>query len=340
MPAIAVSKPDVPPSEMHRAREKVRAVLGAPSGRPGPCSYSDLLDLGLRDGLYRPSRELDQVLTSLVARLQGPPVGSDSYARVDHLAAQLIAEHDVYAARARTVRRISARAETSLELTYGPRMAREDIGPGGSLVERALRALRPFPYREHYRDLSASEAILAPEVRHWLVAGAGPAPLSGLWLHWLTGARVTLVDLDPEAVAIASALVRRLETQGLVSQGFIVAQVSDVAELLLPDDVDGVLVAALVPQQAKVALARRVAESERERRVLIRSARGLTAQLAYAPAPRPALEAAGLTFVGEVVPQTHITSQPSLPHLLHEGTRTLLGVSSPLLLNSTELYRS
>ncbi len=117
-----------------------------------------------------------------------------------------------------------------------------------------------FPFYQNF--LRADVALLAETVQpravgdptpHLLMVGAGPLPLTsmmfGEWEHG-QGCRVTNVDNDETALALGKAFMERA---AVPNQQFICA---DGAELIVPEDVDAVIVAALAgeDQAQKIAI--------------------------------------------------------------------------------------
>lgn len=170
--------------------------------------------------------------------------------------------------------------------------------------------------------------------------------MTGLALHALTGAHMTLIDIDPHSAARAEALVRELERLHVLDRGAVQVLVADAADpSAWGRDSDVVLVASLVPLDAKQALMHMLpaVSGRRPVDVLLRSAAGLCAELIYEPVPTAALSSLGLPYCGESVPA----------HLITAGLTALVaavrGATSPSsselkvtahesVLNTTELY--
>ncbi len=194
----------------------------------------------------------------------------------------------------------------------------------GSAAARTLQALRdvhgsPLP------PVALADATIA-------VVGCGPLPITGLMLHAWTGSAVTLVDLDRSSVERSCALVRELERLSVIDEGAVRVLLGDAAE---PAEwggaVDVVLVASLVPHAAKLRLARALvaATSGKPFALLVRSAAGLCAELAYEPVATHEISCAALAFCGESVPAHQVSSSRELIVVAHES-----------VLNTTELYRT
>ncbi|MEO0602187.1 MAG: nicotianamine synthase family protein, partial [Myxococcota bacterium] len=223
--------------------------------------------------------------------------------------------------RAFRLRRAAACAETFLELHHARRIERRAQSRVRS-TSSLPALLADFPYLDNYVSLVAAEV---DALRHTsarlgrvVVAGAGPLPLTGLWLAHTTRASVVLLDCDAHAVSTARALVDSLETAGAIPPGRIEVVHGDVRDGIGAFEADVVLVASLVDDEAKVALARRCRGSTRPLRLGYRGARGLVARLAYRPLP-PELETE-LQRVGEAVPEQH----PDVPGALVRMPRGVL----------------
>ena len=191
--------------------------------------------------------------------------------------------------------------------------------------ERALAQLQAG----HTSDATRKTAW--PE-RTITFGGCGPLPVTGLLLHAFTGARVVLMDRDTRALAAAQAWVDALERLAVLELGAVRVCQGDVANLALTPQspADAVLVASLVDAHAKQELARRWQRQPVSALLLLRSARGLCAELAYAPVATHAVSCAALPFCGESVPE----------HLVEPGEDSVLVRAPRAVLNTTELYCS
>ncbi|MEM6926986.1 MAG: nicotianamine synthase family protein [Myxococcota bacterium] len=230
---------------------------------------------------------------------------------------------------AHRLRRASARAENRLELHHADRIRRRvqsAVGPTTSL--EAL--LGDFPYLDNYVALVAAEVEAlrrtGGKLERVVVAGAGPLPLTGLWLAHTTDASVVLVDCDALAVTTARELVRGLERVGALPRGRIEVVHGDVRDGIGALGADFVLVASLVDDDAKVALARRCRAAGRPLRIGYRGARGLVARLAYRPLPSE-LEAE-LSRLGEAVPAQH-GNVPGVIAWMPRGVLNTLAIFTP-----------
>jgi hypothetical protein len=158
------------------------------------------------------------------------------------------------------------------------------------------------------------------------VCGSGPLPVTGLMLHTLTGARVSLIEREPNAVSVSRALIDQLERLQVLEAGAVRVVHGDVAELTPRAEV--VLVASLVGNAAKLQLVRRLREAAGLQALLLRSASSLCAELAYEPVETLRFSDPSLAFCGESVPASD---------LVQRAERIVC--SAKEVLNNTELYR-
>jgi hypothetical protein len=179
------------------------------------------------------------------------------------------------------------------------------------------------------RLLSARRPALPWHKQTFAVCGAGPLPVTGLMLHTLTGARVSLIERDATAVGVSRALIDQLERLQVLEAGAVRVVHADVAELTPRAEV--VLLASLVDDAAKLQLVERLreaGEAQGLQAVLLRSASSLCAELAYEPVDTLRYSDPSLPFCGESVPASDV--QPRAERLL---------CSAREVLNNTELYR-
>ena len=273
-------------------------------------------------------------------------------------------------ARAHTLRLAAGLAEHALERHWSARLlqqlseAKADAAPapaGPARVRALAWRLGAFPYLRNYLQLTRAElSLLARPARVLLppaprsspraterltraarlppwpertlaVCGCGPLPLSGLLLHAATGARVLLLDNDARALGSARDIVHALERLRVLPPGAVEAHEDDAARLASLPRADLLLVASLVDEPAKRALAHRLhAEPHPGLCVLFRSARELSAELAYPPVPTHAIAGPSLPLCGLSVPE----------HQSH-GREPCVQVKAPrAVLNTSELYLS
>ncbi|MEM6902178.1 MAG: nicotianamine synthase family protein [Pseudomonadota bacterium] len=173
--------------------------------------------------------------------------------------------------------------------------------------------LNEFIYRDNYDELTKmelghwrSKGDGADKDSHIFFVGSGPLPLTAIDYHLKTGAKVTCVDNDPNAVAQSRALIRKL---GLDNHIDVVQKAGDEVDY---SNASHVVVAALVMNQPKVV--RHVLEDNPSALLGVRSASGLRTIL-YPPADTRSLKAIGLESTGaspinERVINTLLTFRP------------------------------
>ena len=143
-----------------------------------------------------PSEEVNAAFTELVETV------------VAHGEEPLLCNEDIR----HQVQRCCAVAEGELERHWSRRITGAD-SPWSELKE--------FPYHENYKELTRREIGLLGRARLWLcdssevaMIGSGPLPLTGLWLHQLTGAQITHVDASDEAIELSRGLAAALDWPG------------------------------------------------------------------------------------------------------------------------------
>jgi len=114
--------------------------------------------------------------------------------------------------RRHQVQQRCAVAEGELERHWSRRITKAD-NPWAELGE--------FPYHENYKELTRREIGLLGRSGLWLcdssevaMIGSGPLPLTGWWLHQLTGARITHIDASDEAIELSRGLATALDWPG------------------------------------------------------------------------------------------------------------------------------
>ena len=114
--------------------------------------------------------------------------------------------------RRHQVQQRCAVAEGKLEQYWSRRITKAD-NPWAELGE--------FPYHENYKELTRCEIGLLGRAGLWLcdssevaMIGSGPLPLTGWWLHQLTGARITHIDASDEAIELSRGLAAALDWPG------------------------------------------------------------------------------------------------------------------------------
>ncbi len=87
--------------------------------------------------------------------------------------------------------------------------------------------LPTFPYISNYEILADAEARILDEALGRTATGpvaflgSGPLPLSGIVLSIRRGIKVTLVDLDEDAVKISREVLKMLEDNKVIKPGMI-----------------------------------------------------------------------------------------------------------------------
>ena len=133
-----------------------------------------------------------------------------------------------------------------------------------------LKALEQFWYWENYCGLVQAELDAMPvqdEDSHIVFVGAGPLPLSAIIMQLQTGARITCVDIDPDACDRARRLIERLDLQRKMEVVCASGTDYDYREC------DAVILAALVPE--KEAVLDKIAHENNNCVIGMRSAEGL-----------------------------------------------------------------
>ena len=144
-----------------------------------------------------PSEEVNAAFTKLVEAV------------VAHGEEPLLCDGDI---RHRVQRRCAV-AEGELERHWSGRITEAD----NPWVE-----LEAFPYHENYKELTRREIGLLGRTGLQLcgcssevaMIGSGPLPLTGWWLHQLTGAQITHVDASDEAIELSRGLATALDWPG------------------------------------------------------------------------------------------------------------------------------
>jgi len=249
------------------------------------------------------------------------------------------------------------------------------------LRDRDVSALPPAAQRtfqlerDKLRTLASPPATTSLREATIAVCGCGPLPISGLMLHTFTGANVLLIDRDMSSVDAAQHWVRELERLHVLEPGAVRVAHADV-EHIGWHDADGaedsrdsapkhdtvrsvassslrcdiVLIASLVDHAAKQRLAQRMRQTTREEHattphtLLLRSAAGLCAELAYEAVDTHAINHLCLPFCGESLPRSQLwpgleAASAATRGITTEASSELLVIAHRNVLNTTELYR-
>lgn len=144
-----------------------------------------------------PSEEVNAAFTELVEKV------------VAHGKEPLLCDEDIR----RQVQQRCAVAEGELERHWSGRITEAD---------NPWAELEAFPYHENYEKLTRREIGLLGRAGLQLcgcssevaMIGSGPLPLTGWWLHQLTGAQITHVDASDEAIELSRGLATALDWPG------------------------------------------------------------------------------------------------------------------------------
>jgi len=194
------------------------------------------------------------------------------------------------------------------------------------------------------------------------LCGSGPLPMSALFLHLFTGAAIILVDNDPAAVRRSRRLIANLERLDILAPGVLTVRLQNAGEVrfrsLKPAGkaqnepssngavfCDAVMIASLVDAEAKRLIVDQLARGDDAPAVLvIRSATGLSARLAYDPLPTASFSHGHLAYGGETVPASQIATHLDRIEAIKRGvvcaeSPDLLAIAHPDVVNTTEIYR-
>ena len=199
--------------------------------------------------------------------------------QVNHTLAQLVnavvdpaSEHEAFEVNTtKEIQQIAAEAEGEMERAWSHKIAH---------ARSPQQAARQFIYWDNYVKLTAREVELLKRtgidedaVRHMLVIGSGPLPMSAIHLRQhFPSATIDHVDSDPTAVTTGR---RFLEAVGVTDDMYLCADGSDVR---LTQTYDVVLIAALAGEtvaQKQAIIDNVVPHLSNRGRVLVRSARGV-----------------------------------------------------------------
>lgn len=319
------------------------------------------------DHYLDPSPLINSALGELVSYLQGAPnldLGDDTrpFSSIADEVCRLIDSDRLLQHRASTIRTIATRAESRLELFYVRRLLKSTFRPETeSAAQKVILASEDFPYTENYVFMVEKEAQViecfldtlrnrqdSPADGELSIAfcGSGPLPLTGILLSAYMNVNVTLVDNDSEAVQYSERLIEKWENDGVIPAGRIKIVLSDCADVhfvrpgsknengQIAVKCDVVFVAALIPNATKECVLERVSSLKEEGPVVVlRSAHGLTARLAYFRSRRKTMSRY-LNFIGTVVPCVHDFGNG---FVVDDDVQPMEFFSSEIL-NSLELY--
>lgn len=325
-----------------------------------------------------PNPVINSALCDLVAVLQGRESvvgkrnGVRSFGSLQEEVCEEIDGRCELQRRARAIREIATRAESRLELHYGRLLvAAEPVLTDArmSKVERIRTAAYPFPYVENYVTMVDKESrVLRRLIRErrtmkrvesegekkgedddeiWVAfCGSGALPLTGIMLTAFENVRVTLIDVDAEAVAVSRALIAKWEREGVIERGRIKVMHADAGEVVFDGRrgrrregavrVDVVFIAALIENGVKEQMVQAVGRGGGAAPlVVVRTAHGLTARVAYFESWRQRL-GAYMKMIAVVVPRTHVREDGGVVDERDGDVRVEL--FDERILNSLEVY--
>lgn len=315
-----------------------------------------------------PNPELNSSLSLLVAYLQGKTavdLGKFFFAHIQQAACARIDKSTILTERACEIRQVACEAESSLENYYAKILlnaddALLDFPTDFSYVARIKHAAKVFPYINNYVEMVEVESTLLRKLlkspyqnQSIIFCGSGPLPLTGLLFAATLGCSVTLVDNDATAIKLSRSLIRLWEDRHVLPRGLVKVMLEDCATLPLSagngsvneenfcsegkNEVhcDLLFLAALVPNEAKEALAMKAASLGKNCPVFaVRSAHGLTARLAYFHLKKQAFTQFGLRHKGTLAPCTHDFGNGEIV----DGEDKPLSFFPSSILNSLEVY--
>ena len=190
------------------------------------------------------------------------------------------------------------------------------------------------------------------------ICGSGPLPMTALFLHLFTGTNIVLVDDDQAAVERSKRLIANLELVEILGPGVltVVQQNAGHVHFQAPDMsgeaspgmslvCDAVMMASLVDHDAKASIAAQFSSDAGAPPLLImRSAAGLSAKLAYDPVPTETFGRSNLAYCGETLPATQVAIHLDRTEAARQGVTCatspdVLAIAHPDVVNTTEVYR-
>lgn len=251
--------------------------------------------------------------------------------------------------RAMALRRGAGAAETLMESHYARCLVADPISiftPGDSLerIRRLRFFLDTFPYTSNYEALTRSEidaVSLFGSPQRVAFCGAGALPLTAVFFHLFTGASVTAIEIDSAAAALASTVIADLVRCGVIEEGAVEVMVADAAMVDLIS-FDLIILASLLENSVVSAIASRLVRSSTTGGplVLVRSARGLVARIAYDPVPLEVIECHGFSHLGTIAPKESVSRAAVVDNSLGIAATSskLLTIAPREVLNTSELF--
>ena len=316
---------------------------------------------------------LSELVSYLQGSFSSSTFQGQQYSTVESEVCTWIDSSDAYLSRAAFIRCIATTAEARLERYYAMKVLSStiELKPSMSGVEKLVAASAGFPYVQNYVDMIKKESKVvlsflerecanvenliqnsrATSAEDIILAfcGSGPIPFSGILFTLNLNCKIVLIDNDKEAAELSRKLLRLYEEWGVIPSGkvrVICANCQDLtyekAARVKPsgknlDSVvkcDVLFVAALIPDEHKVNMFQRLnRQGENSPLVILRTAHGLTARLAYKVAQRQHLTQY-MQLRGVVAPTTHKLENG---HVVGDSVKPVDFFSSEIL-NSLEIY--
>lgn len=192
-----------------------------------------------------------------------------------------------------------------------------------------------------------------------VICGSGPLPMTAIFLHLFTGAAIVLIDEDPTAAERSKRLITNLEQLDILKPDALTVRQRNAGDMTFHApgrasgtsvaasvDCDAVMIASLVDHEAKASIAAQFSSDPGSPELLImRSATGLSARLAYDPVPTEALCKGRLAYCGETLPATQVATHLERTEAVRRGvacmtSSDLLAIAHADVVNTTEVYRT
>jgi hypothetical protein len=253
---------------------------------------------------------------------------------------------------------------TMLQQPLTPRFVPERRLPDGAwtideaLIERLDHAIAKIASHIGPVWQSKTSLSLQDENRTIAICGSGPLPMSALFLHLLTDMQVTLIDDDQDAVERSRRLIANLEHLGVIRRNSLTVLQRRAGDVVFygpqmppmsTSDVevtcDAVLIASLVDAESKASIANQLrANSSAPELLVMRSATGLSAKLAYDSVPTETFSRGKLVYCGETVPATQVAVHLNRVEAAHRqvvctSSPDVLAIAHSDVVNTTEIYR-
>lgn len=243
-----------------------------------------------------------------------------------------------------------------LQAPLTPRFARERrLADKEGDVDTALLERLDHALADIADHLGRAQAPRQLQDQTIAICGSGPLPMTALFLHLFTDARIILIDDDPTAVERSKRLIGNLESLEILKPRVLTTLQEDAGRLqfrasdMSSSDTslrcDAVMMASLVDHAAKASIAAQFSSEPRTPPLLImRSATGLSARLAYDPVPTETFSRGHLAYCGETLPATQVATHQARVEAVRDGVVSkscpdVLAIAHPDVVNTTEIYR-